>query len=355
MPRFAATRNERGAEAVVIMSVLRTWILGLLVLFIWAWGRPASCSEAGPICSFQFENDFFGGGTDRHFTHGSRVSYQTKPIPWITKAAGRLPGFLAEGLDEDSAAPLKARANISLGQNIYTPEDITAHGLLEEERPYAGWLYAGFGLVINRGDKRYDQVEMDIGVIGPSSLAEKAQKAWHDIFGLQRPNGWDHQLENELGFVLFYEQARRFYTRESLWGLRLDVIPHFGGSLGNVFTYGAAGFAVRLGPHLQRDFGPPRIRPSLPGAGFFRKGGFSWYVFVGVEGRLVLHNVFLDGNTFSSSHSVDRKPFTGDVQAGIAIQKGRVRVTYTQIYRGKEYDGQESADQFGAFSLSYQF
>jgi len=339
----------------VHMFASRILMLSLVVLLVGHWAEPASCNEAGHICSFQFENDFFGGGTDRHFTHGTRVSFQTKPIPWITEAAGKLPWFSAEGVGEDSPGPLKARANISLGQNIYTPEDIAARELIKEDRPYAGWLYAGFGLVINRDDKRYDQVELDIGVVGPLSLAEEVQTEWHGIFGLQRPNGWDHQLENELGFALFYEQARRFHTKESVWGLQFDVIPHFGGSVGNVFTYGAAGFTVRLGRNLKADFGPPRIRPSLPGAGYFHKEDFNGYIFAGMEGRAVLHNIFLDGNTFRNSHSVDKKPFTGDAQVGIAVQWDRVRVTYTQIYRTKEYDGQDSPDQFGALTISYQF
>lgn len=127
-------------------------------------------------------------------------------------------------------------------------------------------------------------------------------------------------MENELGINLFYEQARRLNKNIFLNSLEYDVIPHFGGSLGNVFTYAAAGLTVRIGPDLDEDFGSPRIRPSLPGGGFFRsKKGFNWYLFAGIEGRLILHNIFLDGNTFSSSHSVDKKLWVGDLQAGLAI------------------------------------
>jgi hypothetical protein len=112
---------------------------------------------------------------------------------------------------------------------------------------------------------------------------------------------------------------------------------------------------VRIGLGLKEDFGPPRIRPSLPGAGYYQSEDVHCYLFAGGEGRAVLHNLFLDGNTFTDSHSVDKKPFVGDVQVGLALQISRLRVTYTQIYRTKEYDGQDSADQFGALSLSYAF
>ena len=252
--------------------------------------------------------------------------------------------------------PLQARASLSLGQSIYTPEDIEDPKLIKQDRPYSGWLYAGFGLVANQGMRRYDKIELNVGVVGPWAFAGEVQTSWHSFFGLREPEGWSHQLDNEFGIVLFYEQARRLYTKPLYHDLMFDVIPHFGGSVGNVFTYGAAGFTLRLGKDLEGDFGPPRIRPSLPGSGYFPgEKSFRWYIFGGIEGRAVLQNIFLDGNTFSSSHSVDKKHWVGDFQAGIVVQFNRFRVTYSQIFRTMEFDEQDSADEFGAVSISYQF
>jgi len=68
-------------------------------------------------------------------------------------------------------------------------------------------------------------------------------------------------------------------------GLELDLTPHAGGALGNVYTYANAGFTVRYGKRLVSDLGPMRIRPSPPGSGFFVPADtFSWYAFVGVDG-----------------------------------------------------------------------
>lgn len=310
----------------------------------------------GNACSIQFENDFFGGGSDRHFTHGSRFSCLTEPIDWITDIAGNLPWFDTGQIRQNNGPGLLARASISIGQNIYTPEDITKRTLIKEDRPYAGWLSVGFGLVANQGSKRYDKLELNIGVVGPLSYAAEVQKGWHSHFKLRRPEGWKNQLNNELAVNIFYEQARRFYKSSKIVGLQYDIIPHAGGGLGNVFIYAAAGMTVRIGPDLSDDFGPPRIRPSLPGGDYFRsKTGFNWYLFAGVEGRAVLHNIFLDGNTFSDSHSVDRQIWVGDLQAGGAMQIHDFRISYTQIYRAKEYKGQDRHDRFGSVSVSYQF
>lgn len=78
-------------------------------------------------------------------------------------------------------------------------------------------------------------------------------------------------------------------------------------------------------------------------------------MFAGLEGRAVLYNIFLDGNAFTDSHSVDKEPFVGDLQAGLVVQWNRFRITYTQIFRTKEFEGQDSGDIFGSLSFSYHF
>jgi hypothetical protein len=334
----------------------RLLAVSLASVCFFAWIGLSFAGDLDYVISIQFENDFFGGGSDRHFTHGTRLECLTQPIKWITDAADKIPWFSSEKALKNPKDALKARASFSIGQNIYTPEDISNPELIRDDRPYAGWLYLGFGLVANQGSKRYDKLELEIGMIGPYSFAEEVQTFWHSLFDLKVPEGWDNQLENEPGAVLYYEQARRFGRKTLFFGLESDVIPHIGGSLGNVFTYAAAGLTFRFGLNLVDDFGPPRIRPSLPGGGYFHhKKRLNWYVFSGFEGRFVLRNIFLDGNTFSNSHSVDKMNLVGDLQVGLAVQFNRFRVTYTQIFRTKEFEEQDSSDVFGSLSFSYQF
>ena len=347
--RFQGRSRIPAVSPVMILTVLFCLLAG-----------PATCpaDDTGPIFTIQFENDFFGGGTDRHFTHGTRLTYLTRPIPWLANAADRLPWFDMSRAQEAPAGghALRARGSLELGQNIYTPEDTSDPLFIPDDRPYAGWLYLGFGLVANQGGRRFDRIHLNIGVVGPLSLAEEVQRGWHSMLDIPVPRGWDNQLKNEPGVVLFYEQARRLCRARPWRRLSFDCIPHFGAALGNVFTYGSAGLSVRLGKNLTDDFGPPRIRPSLPGSSCFRPGrGFNWYFFAGVEGRGVLRNIFLDGNTFRHSHSVSKKHWVADLQAGIAVGFRRVRITYTQILRTREFHGQDTPDQFGSLSISYHF
>jgi lipid A 3-O-deacylase len=251
--------------------IFRLFSLTIIYLCICPWSlmiKSAFAEDPGNIISIQFENDLFSG-TDRYFTNGFRIQAVTKPIPWITNAADKLPWFSKQKALEDPNDILQARTSISLGQNIFTPADISVPELIEDDVPYAGWLYIGLGISANQGLNRFDQLELNIGVVGPSSMAEQVQTNIHHFFGMREPKGWENQLNDELGIVLFYEQAHRFETRDWILGLKWDVIPHFGGSLGNVFTFANLGVTFRFGPDLARDFGARRIWPSLPESSFY--------------------------------------------------------------------------------------
>ena len=126
----------------------------IVIMATVCWSVEARADDPGYITSIQFENDFFGGGTDRHFSHGTRIECLTPAMQVITDAADTLPWFTTERARSGDTNELQARVSFSLGQNIYTPEDTASRQLIEEDRPYAGWLYLGFGLVANQGSKR---------------------------------------------------------------------------------------------------------------------------------------------------------------------------------------------------------
>jgi lipid A 3-O-deacylase len=331
-------------------------IIGFAAVSLWALLTFSHAEALGQVISIQFENDFFGGDSDRHFTHGTRMEWLSSPIGWLSDEVDQIRWLGFKKKSFDSADALETRVSLSIGQNIYTPEDTTAVQWVPHDRPYAGWLYVGFGLEANQGSRRCDKLGLEIGMVGPDSFAENVQNFWHSLFGLNVPKGWNNQLDNEPGLVLSYEQIRRYEIKNLFLELNFDLLPNAGGSLGNVFTYAEAGLAVRLGSDLTHDFGPPRIRPGLPGSSYFRpKKDFLWYVFAGFQGRAVLRNIFLDGNTFRDSHSVEKKPFVGDLQAGLVIQWESFRISYTQVLRTKEFEGQDVSDVLGSLSLSYYF
>lgn len=321
---------------------------GFLFSFAALFACHANAQEDRGTYNLLIENDRFVN-TDRHYTHGTRLSWLSPAddVPgWARGVVGHLPFFASNGT---------LRIGYGLGQSIFTPEDTNARALLTKDRPYAGWLYGSLSLVSDTGE-RLDSIELDLGMVGPASLARAVQNNFHDLIGVSRSNGWGNQLDNEPGFALYFERKWRKLKEFSAHGLGVDLTPHVGGSLGNVFTYLASGLAVRFGENLPSDYGPPRIRPSLPGTGFFvPQDGFGWYVFAGAEARLIGRNIFLDGNSFSDSQDVAKKVLVGDFQIGLALTFQRFRITFSQIARTREFRGQSQADKFGAISLSAKF
>ena len=313
--------------------------------------------ESGGTLTVQFENDRIAN-TDRHYTHGTRFAWVSDrlrdDIPWAADALNWLYPF---------AADTDARVGIALGQSIFTPDDIVTSELVADDRPYAGWLYVGFSLhtegkqsLIGVPFTFLDTLEVDLGVVGPESQAKEVQTLVHNIIDVQRPNGWDNQLDTEPGLLITLERTWR-PNAVGFGPVEMDLIPHAAVSLGNIVTEVNGGALLRVGQGLSVDFGPPHIRPNLTGVAAFDTGerDFAWYMFAGAAGRVVGRNIFLDGNTFSSSHSVDKRRFVGDFPVGIAMVYKSVRVSFSHVFRTREFDGQPEADRFGAVSLSVNF
>lgn len=314
-----------------------------------------------------FENDLFEE-TDQNYTNGARISLISPDVSsYIDDRNGVLPDWVRYLNREltffhKSHRGLQRNVVLTMGQTMYTPQDINRTDLITDDRPYAGWLYAGIGYH-SKNDRQLDSMELNLGMIGPASLAEETQDFIHDLRGFEKFKGWDNQLSNELGLVAVYEHKDKFLRETYYGGLGYDAITHFGASLGNVATYLNGGFEVRAGWNIPADFGTAAVRPGGDNAA----PGSSWdsrlsgkrlvglHMFASVDARLVLRDIFLDGNTFSDSHSVAREPLVADAAVGLSLSYGKLKVSYAKIHRTKEFKLQNKGHSYGSLSLSMTF
>ncbi len=307
----------------------------------------AAPSEKGTL-SFQFENDLFFN-QDHDYTNGVQIAYTTAPDDtpdWAVRLAHLLPWF-EEGRE--------VRTRYALGQTIYTPQNTALANPLPTDRPYAGFLYGSMGLVTDSGT-HLDQLQVTLGVIGPASLASDSQKWIHSIIDEAKPAGWATQLRDEPGLIITYQRTVKIIEPQSVLGGVLDIAPHWGATIGNVYDYANAGAMARFGFNLPQDYGPIRIQPSLPGSGYFEPtAGFGAYLFAGVEGRAVARNLFLDGNSFVDSRSVSKFNLVGDAAFGLAVTFESFRIAFTRVVRTREYKGQQNQNAFGAVDLTVRF
>jgi hypothetical protein len=324
---------------------------------------PAITPDGGFI-TVEVENDLFAklANTDRHYTNGMKLSWLSAPttdLPhWLkVLSAPPLHNFFT---NDDNITGTTYRVGVAVSHLIFTPDDTDSAAPVLNDRPYAAYLHTTFSLESIRsndlGDAWQDQWKLDLGVIGPHAYGEEVQNNWHKLINAAASNGWDHQLKDELTVNLSFERAWRskLFRTPDLLGMSTDIIPYSTVALGNVAAYAGLGGVWRIGPTLPDDFGPPRIYPGSGGSEWFHTStGLDWYLFAGLEGRAVARDIFLDGNTFRDSMSVDKRPLVGDLKLGAVVVLGSARVSFTHDIRSKEYYGQPKIDQFGSVVLGF--
>jgi hypothetical protein len=322
--------------------------------------RESTLSQTPPAVNFRVDNDLFGGKhQDQGYTSGAVLTFVSPNLLDYTHdpclpAAAR---WINQYLEKLHPGEFEQQNMVfSVDQGLYTPTDYTRHDVIPDDRPYAGIVMVSFGYNARNAD-HLRTTQLQLGLIGPWALGEETQNAVHKVLDDNKFEGWDHQLHNEPLIGLVHERMRRWPRDASLnaggWGW--DAISHWGGTLGNRATYANLGGEVRFGWKLPDDFGSTPTRPAgenTAPSGSARPRGWSAHMFVTTDGRWVLRDITLDGNTFRDSHSVDKRPFVADIGYGIAVMRGRWKFAVARYYRTREFDGQREKPVYGSFTIS---
>ncbi len=319
-----------------------TWTLAVLMLC------PSSAAEEGAHSGEAFalyvENDsrrLGEPGSDQAYSSGVKLSFiyaEDHIPPW----SRHLPDFKWT----------KVNFGLSLGQQLYTPNNTQVTYLLEDDRPYAAWLYLGLAMSLRESEKE-DFLEVDFGLVGPGAYGNEVQNGFHRAIGVGGVRGWDYGLHDEPTIQVFYQRRIKAYRQKNL-----DFITFYGAGLGNVLIAVHAGGIVRLGVNLPDNFGPSR--PSASDGDSFVSLGVnsgatkkSVYGFVGGRGNAIGRSLFLDGNTFRSSHRVKKYPFTNEVDFGVGIQATPWSVVWSFVTRSPEFEERSVFSSFASVTVIY--
>jgi lipid A 3-O-deacylase len=341
-----ATRRSAFADRVPAMSIAlgasRTARGGVaLAALALAWLFAFSTAAAQvPTHRLTVDNDFLAYWipeelrTDRDYTHGTELSFQTSTAPdWLpVLGAGVRPCTGLERVDEACRS-----IRVAVAQRIYTP---TPWRPKLNERPYAGVLTSEVTSQLSTGH-RHRAVSVEAGATGDVSLAASVHTSLHEALGEGTPVGWENQLSFEPVVRLEYAEQH----------VLLD--PHLGevpvlylsaggaGSVGNLLTAGRAGLSLRAGysaPHPWRGFTTTTL--------------VSLYGIAELQQSLVVRDFTLDGGLFSDGPSVDRIPLVTQRSLGFGVRFGRVAAEYRARVRGREYTGQPAAHAYGTLTFS---
>lgn len=330
-----------------------------VALLCFGGAAHASDAVAPTMYSLTEENDGIFTGQDRHYTQGLMFTRTATPLAggfWdgLAQRFGDVAGFLGAG----RAVSRRYQFPI-LGQSEFTPTDIMASQPDPRDRPYAGWLYTGASLSQQSASGRTDRLQLLLGVVGPYALAKQVQDGFHSFAGYGQANGYSHQIGNEPGLLLGYQTTWRVPLLD-VAGVASELRPETGVTLGNVLTYGEVGVSLRLGQSLAAGGTPQTITPGLSGSADFDPrrldGAFGWMVYGGIQTRAVWRNIFLEGNSFTTSAHVAKRNFVTDEDLGVALMfRFGLRLDISYIKRSREFSGQVNDDRFGSITLTAPF
>jgi hypothetical protein len=333
-------------------STLRRRATRLIVGIALIMAAAAQADETINVFA-RIDNDLFTG-TDREYTSGVEAGFTTATVesfddaalaPSLRRANRALRWLQPKGFDENNVT-------WTIGQRMFTPEDWRLATPDPHDRPYAGLLFAGI-TYNSRDSHSLRTTSLDLGLVGPSALAEQAQKFVHEVVGADRFLGWDHQLNDEPVFRVLHQRFRRWDIKPARrFG---DITAHYGGSIGNLTTFANAGAEVRIGRNLPDNFGTATTlsygQNTAPTRWFGSASRPSIHGYVALDARAVLHDITLDGNTWRDSASVDREAYVAELSLGVALHWRGWQTALGATYRTKEYETQTGDASFGTLTF----
>lgn len=318
-------------------------------------GLFTSCSFASDGIDYfglSFENDVFYH-EDNGYSNGIIFSWGHYDVAKLDDNS--LPSWIAYLSDKTYLPALpdrKYEISYSFGQLVQTADDIKIAELVEDDAPYVGLLAWDMNLSAYN-DKQLDDIGFTLGVVGPIAGGEQVQKQIHDWIGANEPMGWDNQISNEVVFRLDATRQWRHFATD-VGPTEIDVITGLNAGFGNLLSDANAGVGIRWGQKLKDNFvsSTAFIPHKFDG---LKASPNGWFFFANVTGSYVLNDIFINGNTFKDSHSVDLEHWQAGASVGGQINLYNWNFIYTMVYSTKQYETQDKDTRYGTITITYNF
>lgn len=264
-----------------------------------------------------YDNDFFAA-TDLYFTQGLVLEV-------VSPALRRLPVMPLLFRPRGSTN----RFGVAFEDDGYTPSDLKASQILVGDHPYAGTKQLrAFVLSYDPTRQRRFTSSLNVGIIGQGAGGKEIQTWIHRKTGNTIPQGWQHQIRNDV--ILNYEAS----VEEPIWrrGSRMLLTRSATARLGTLNTAVSAGvtlLAGRLGEQQVNSSGAART---------------AWYAYAKPQVNLVGYDATLQGGLFnrSSPYVIAARDLSRLVvrqQIGIVLRTPVVYVEYYRTFATREFRG----------------
>jgi len=286
---------------------------------------------------FKTENDaYLATLNDRYYTNGLFIYFRRAIDP------ANLPDKIE-----------KKTFEISAGQKMYTPFWGQVARREDQDRPFAGYLYAGGAYSIFYKNESVLKTNIEIGTVGPNSLAQDAQKFLHKTVGFYSPAGWEYQIKNELAINLAANYSKLLIRSNDN---AVDLSGQGYANLGTTFSGLGASVLFRAG-RLNQLFNSASHHAIIGSAKTESLNKSEFFFYAKPQLNVVAYDATIQGSLFNddSPLTFGVKPIVFEQQFGVNYSSKRFTADFNVIFKTKEVKSLAKAQNYGALSLYYRF
>jgi len=313
---------------------MRSSLIALLFCLVCTAGFSQSFkNEFG----FKTENDaYLATLNDRYYTNGLFIYFRRAMDP--AKFSDKIE---------------KKTYEISVGQKIYTSYWGQVPKKEDQDRPFAGYLYAGGAYSIFYKNESVLKTSAEIGTVGPNSLAQDAQRFLHKTVGFYPPAGWDYQIKNELAINLAANYSKLLYRTDDHV---VDLSGQGYANLGTTFSGLGASVLFRAG-RLNQLFHTAYHNAVIGNSKTAVLNNSEFFFYAKPQLNIVAYDATIQGSMFNDESLVTFgvKPIVFEQQFGVNYSSKRFTIDFNIIFKTKEVKSVAKAQNYGGLSLYYRF
>jgi len=219
----------------------------------------------------------------------------------------------------------KLQYALTIGNEIYTPKNISSSNVRDFDRPYAGWLLGKYELM-SINEKNIYIIALETGITGRESFSGRLQTWYHNFFGIDSSPTWTEEIAFK---VLFNLKAAYIFN----WELNTK----------NVLNYGITGSLGTKDNFLENDiryvfgkFNPLKNTSRIGAIGATNSKEF--YGYISIAHRYVAHNALIQGSLFRDevlfTTSIENHLLKLEIGSAIKVKRNIFRIAF--IYNSRE-------------------
>ena len=248
----------------------------------------------------------------------------------------------------------KLTYEIAAGQKIYNPISGYSPNPAQQDRPFAGHLYGGVSTSLFFKNESLLKLDLNLGMLGPASLAEDGQKLLHDVVGFYEVKGWEYQIANDFSAnatVAFAKLLHR--SANNAVDFTLDTYAN----LGTTHNGAGVGVVFRAG-NLNQLFSSSYYNALIEHNSKSKKTHQKeFYFYTKPQLNLVVYDATVSGSLFNDDSPVtfQTKPFVFAQQLGVNYSSPRFTLDYSFIFKSREIKSAAKPHQYSSIAMYYRF